>query len=191
METSKTLVNILIVIAIVLIGTSVTSVLIKESKKEVMVVATATTTENITQEMPTVATTTTEGTTTEIVAVASTTTSSSTSTTITKGLVGTKWTWVKTTMNASSTTPKKTTAFSITFTATGTLSGTTDCNNFFGTYKSSSNTLTFGPLGATRMFCEGSQESEFMGVLQKVTKFEVNKENNLVLSSKEGEMVFK
>ncbi len=190
METSKTLVNILIVIAIVLIGTSVTSVLIKESKKEVMVVATATTTENITQEMPTVATTT-EGTTTEIVAVASTTTSSSTSTTITKGLVGTKWTWVKTTMNASSTTPKKTTAFSITFTATGTLSGTTDCNNFFGTYKSSSNTLTFGPLGATRMFCEGSQESEFMGVLQKVTKFEVNKENNLVLSSKEGEMVFK
>jgi heat shock protein HslJ len=108
-----------------------------------------------------------------------------------KNLTSKKWTWVKTTISGTSTLPKKINTFSMTLNATGTVYGATDCNNYFGSYKTDSNKLTFGPFGSTRKFCEDSQETEFMSVLQKVTEYSIDKSNNLILNTGSGTMMFK
>ena len=48
------------------------------------------------------------------------------------------------------------------------MKGTTDCNNFSGSYKVDGNQLTFGEFAATMMYCEGSQESDFLKSLGEV-----------------------
>jgi heat shock protein HslJ/membrane-bound inhibitor of C-type lysozyme len=60
-------------------------------------------------------------------------------------------------------TPNKSDAFTIKFNTDKTLTGTTDCNNFSGTYSfDSMGQVDIGPLMATLMYCEGSQEQEFL-----------------------------
>ena len=39
--------------------------------------------------------------------------------------------------------------------ADGKLHGTDGCNRLVGSYEASGTTITFGPMGGTRMFCEG------------------------------------
>ena len=77
--------------------------------------------------------------------------------------------WVETVKGDRTITPKSPGVFSVTF-SDGTISGTTDCNGFSGTYTISENTLSIGALAMTKMFCEGSQEMEytqqFVGELQ-------------------------
>lgn len=136
---------------------------------------------------------TTTSSTTDVVDIpVNTSTSTSASTTVVKKLTDETWTWVKTDgENDIVVTPKNISAFTITLNATGTINGTTDCNNFFGTYKLETNELTFGPLGATKMFCENSQENDFMNILQKVTEYSISEDNNLILKSASGTMMFR
>lgn len=195
LSTSKIIVNTLIVTAILLIGVSVTSVLMKKPAEVVNNVSTPAETikQPIIEENSTVSTTT-ESTTTEM-STPSSATSTATSTSQAnenKNLTSKKWTWVKTTISGTSTTPKKANAFSVTFNATGTITGTTDCNNYFGSYKTTdSNKLTLGPIGSTKMFCGESQENDFMSVLQKVIEYSIDKNNNLILTTGSGTMMFK
>ncbi len=87
----------------------------------------------------------------------------------TENLTSHKWVWVKT-LNGTGPeaviderlAPRKSGVFTISFKGDGQISGTTDCNNFSGTY------TTIGeikPLASTLMFCEGSQESEFLKMI--------------------------
>jgi heat shock protein HslJ len=178
-STSKIMINVLIVTAIALIGVSVVSVMIKKPEPATQV---ATTQETITE----VATTTDNdpATTTE--------TTSTDSSSTTSPLTEKTWTWVKTTKGTTTTsTPKKEKAFTVTFTQTGSLQGTTDCNKFLGTYTSSSNKISLSQLGSTKMYCEGSQENEFTATLQKITSYSIDNENNLVLTTASGTMVFR
>lgn len=39
-------------------------------------------------------------------------------------------------------------------------SGKTECNSMFGTYKAEGDKITFAPVGATKMYCEGKMEAE-------------------------------
>lgn len=190
-SSSKLAANILIVCAILLIGTSLFTVLTK--KQEVAkVVAVATTTPPAPVDIPqdTVSTSTPENSTTteEITNSTSTTTTTATST---KNALVKSWTWSKTTMKSTSTIPKKLNAFTLTFKADGSLSGTTDCNTFFGNYKIASTTLSFSQLGSTKMYCEGAQEGDFMATLQEVKSFLIDKSNNLTLTTTSGSMMFK
>jgi heat shock protein HslJ len=102
------------------------------------------------------------------------------------------WTWVKTQMNDGKvTTPNKPDAFTLTFKDDGTVSGTTDCNNFAGKYAIDGNKITFSQFASTMMACEGSQEQEFTKSLSQVDQYMMNG-NNLVLQIKldSGSMIF-
>jgi heat shock protein HslJ/membrane-bound inhibitor of C-type lysozyme len=80
------------------------------------------------------------------------------------------WLWKETVSATGSTTkPRSTQAFTITFRANGTLEGTTDCNRFGGSYTVAGNAIRTGPLASTKMYCEGSQETEFTSILSSTT----------------------
>lgn len=98
-------------------------------------------------------------------------------------ITGRQWKWVKTQMNDGSlTTPAKSAAFTITFNQDGTFSGTTDCNNFFGNFEISENKLSLLQIGATKMACQGSQETVFFNHLNEIDSYMIdNISNELVL----------
>jgi heat shock protein HslJ len=109
-------------------------------------------------------------------------------------LTGITWVWQNTKMNDGTViVPAKKDAFSLVFTSEKTVSGTTDCNSFNGTYQTGeNNSLTFGPLASTKMFCEGSQETEFLSRLQNVAQYMYLPTGDLVLLIKfdSGSMTF-
>ena len=199
--TRKIWINVLIIIAILLIGVSITSVFIKKSeepavnnppqiqqpvKQEVIATSTVDTSTTTNIEVATTTSTTTPIST-------STSTSKSTSIEPIKGFIAKSWTWTKTTTGSKVATPKKVNAFIVMFNQDLSLKGTTDCNSFFGSYKLASSTkISFGPLGVTKMFCEGSEETDFMKSLSDVTNYSIDKSNNLILTTASGTtMMFK
>lgn len=107
-------------------------------------------------------------------------------------LTNRSWKWVQTQMNDDSITrPSKADGFTITFTDDGKISGTTDCNNFAGTYTRQDNQLTFGPFMSTKMYCEGSQETVFLKQLSEVQSY-LFVDNRLILEIKydSGQLIF-
>lgn len=109
-------------------------------------------------------------------------------------LKGTTWSWQKTVMSDGSVvTPQVADKFTITLGADGNLSGTTDCNGFFGGYSlGSDGVLKFGPLASTMMFCDGSQEQVFVAAVQKVVSYSAGTTGSLMLSltNNEGTIYF-
>ncbi|UCD36298.1 MAG: META domain-containing protein [Nitrospiraceae bacterium] len=68
--------------------------------------------------------------------------------------------------------------------------GFAGCNTFFGSYELDGSSLTFGPVGATRMFCEGAAgevEMKFMQALEQTRTWEVRDCSLLLL--KNGEVL--
>jgi heat shock protein HslJ len=83
-----------------------------------------------------------------------------------QSLIGT-WTWKELIHEGGEIhTPHNADAFTLTFDANGHVQGTTDCNGLSGTYTLENGMLTVGPVIQTRMYCEGSQEQEFVSALQ-------------------------
>ena len=82
--------------------------------------------------------------------------------------------------------PKKYGDFTITLTPDGKVIGKTDCNGFGGTYEFSEGKITFGPFASTLMYCEGSQEADFIKMLTNSTSshvFGVNSEDQLTFEN--------
>lgn len=101
-------------------------------------------------------------------------------------LTASTWVWQASTIGDKVTEPKDE-SFTVTFnTQDGTMNATTDCNAVFGPYTVQNNTLTFGALGMTRKFCEGSQENVFAEHLGKVKSFSFNGSGALVLELNSG-----
>lgn len=70
----------------------------------------------------------------------------------------------------------------MTLTTDGKVAGTTDCNNFFGSYTLASDFfVSFGSLASTKMCCDGSQDAVFTIELQKVSGIRVDMSGNLAL----------
>lgn len=105
------------------------------------------------------------------------------------------WIWISTGLsNSTSLTPNKKDVFTITFNQDGTLSGTTDCNNFSGNYSTKeNNAITFGEFAQTQMFCEASQEGAFIDMISKTDHYMFTSDGNLVLLLKydSGSVMFK
>jgi len=180
-STSKIAANVLIIVALLLISVSLITVFNKKGTVTPLIIPP--TTEPIITEQPITSTTT------EII---TTSTSTATSTSITiEGFTDKSWTWSKTTTGTKVIIPKKISAFTIMFKNDGFLTGTTDCNNFFASYKVASDTLSLSSLGATQMFCEGAQEGDFMKALQEAKSYMIDKNNNLILINASGSMMFK
>ena len=71
----------------------------------------------------------------------------------------------------------------------GMVSGTGGCNRFNGSYQRRGDSLSFGPLAATRMACPEAvmnQESGFFAVLESLGTFEVTENGFLVLQPANG-----
>jgi heat shock protein HslJ len=105
--------------------------------------------------------------------------------------LNTTWKWVKN-EGKSTLTPKQKDAFTLTFAADNTVSGTTDCNSFSGAYDFiSDGSFAFGPQAATKKFCDGSQETDFMESIRRVTSYAVSKDALVfVIGDGESRMVF-
>lgn len=100
-------------------------------------------------------------------------------------LVATSWQWQETIMSdGTRVKPSRAEDFSITF-AYGSVVGTTDCNNFSGTYELTGAALAMGPFRMTKMYCADSKEQSFVDVLQGETTVLFNLEGNLVLLLKD------
>jgi heat shock protein HslJ/membrane-bound inhibitor of C-type lysozyme len=92
------------------------------------------------------------------------------SATSTTSLVGNIWVWQSSTLSDGTTlTPNKPGVFTLEFNAEGNVRGTTDCNGFSGQYTQESSNVSSGPFAMTKMFCEGSQEMDFMNLVSGAT----------------------
>ena len=102
-----------------------------------------------------------------------------------EGLQSKTWTWERTIYNDDTVhTPNEADAFTLTFTDDGQVQVGTDCNNMRGGYIVTDNRIEFGNMAATRMYCEGSQEDLFAGMLENVTSFFIDDQGRLILELK-------
>ncbi len=80
---------------------------------------------------------------------------------------------------------------SIEFNDKGEVAGNVGCNGFGGEYEADGETLTFGPIMSTLMFCEGpvgEQETVTLNVLQESASFELAGDT-LTITSADGSAV--
>jgi heat shock protein HslJ len=104
------------------------------------------------------------------------------------------WTWISAIKNdGTEVKPLKTEAFTLTFSNDGSFSATSDCNRIGGKYAATDGKLSFGDMFATRMYCEGSQESAFTRMLGNAHSYRFTSRGELVLELKfdSGSVVFR
>jgi heat shock protein HslJ len=75
------------------------------------------------------------------------------------------------------------------------MSGTTGCNNFFGsaTIDEQKQTISFGPMGMTRMACtedQNLQEISVINLLENVIRFEFDNEKLILITENEEVLVY-
>lgn len=95
------------------------------------------------------------------------------------------WVWISALYNdGKKVEPKKQGKFTVTFSIDGKVSGTTDCNSFGGSYTVTENRISFGDMFSTKMYCESSQEGDFMNLLRDATSFHFTSRGELILDLK-------
>ena len=76
------------------------------------------------------------------------------------------WIWQESVLtDGTPLTPNKPGVFTLEFDSKGNVHGTTDCNSFSGSYIQANTRLESGPFAMTKMFCDGSQEMDFIHVI--------------------------
>jgi heat shock protein HslJ len=138
----------------------------------------------------TMTTATTTSTTTTPLATATTTPVTKASTTIVSTLPGTSWVWASAVASGTTITAPKGNKFVITFDKGTAMHSTTDCNSLSGEYIISKDTVRFGALTSTLMFCEGSQESVYSELLSKARFFKIQDNTLTFILSDKGTMAF-
>ena len=104
------------------------------------------------------------------------------------------WTWIRALYNdGREIVPRQTGAFTLTFQAGGVFAATTDCNRINGPYTVNGRDLAFGKIAATRMFCEGAQETAFTELLEKTSRYFFTGQGQLVLELEldSGSVIFR
>jgi len=76
--------------------------------------------------------------------------------------------------------------------AEGRVTGSTGCNNYFGSYEINKDNLSIGPTGHTEMWCEGlmEQEQEYLTILQAAESYQIT-DGKLEISSSANLLLFK
>ena len=104
------------------------------------------------------------------------------------------WTWVRATYgDGRELVPRDAGAFTLTFRGDGVVEVTTDCNRMTGGFTVNGRELAFGDMAATRMYCEGAQESEFAQLLANTASHFFTSRGELVLNLRfdSGSAVFR
>lgn len=105
-----------------------------------------------------------------------------------------EWVWQSALYNdGREITPKKPGIFTLTFSTDGKFAAKTDCNSMGGHYSARGSALEFSQIAMTKMFCEGSQESEFTSMLQNTSGYHFTSKGELILDLKfdSGSVVFR
>jgi len=108
-------------------------------------------------------------------------------------LTNTTWVWREAILISEETiSPKIDDVFTIKLTPDGKVSGTTDCNSFKSEYTTEAQSINFSSFVSTKMFCEGSQEQEYIGMLSMSTSYTFDVLGNLILifNGDGGAMIF-
>lgn len=74
--------------------------------------------------------------------------------------------------------------FVLMFAEDGRFSASTDCNRLSGSYSANEGRLSFGEIASTKMFCEGSQETEFRQFLENTSGYHFTARGELILALK-------
>jgi heat shock protein HslJ len=82
-------------------------------------------------------------------------------------------------------------AFVLTFDTNTSMHSTTDCNTLRGEYLTSKDTIRFGAMMTTKMFCEGSQEMEYSSLLTKARFYKLQNQELLFILSDKNTVTFK
>lgn len=104
------------------------------------------------------------------------------------------WAWMSTLYNdGKKIMPKQPGIFTIAFLSDGTFSATTDCNSISGGYTVDAYTISFGPITSTKMYCDGSQEADFVALLESAQSYHFTSKGELILDLKfdSGSAIFK
>jgi heat shock protein HslJ len=104
------------------------------------------------------------------------------------------WEWQKADDNEGHIiTPEKPDTFTLTFLNDGSVSVGTDCNSVGGEYVAENDDLEFTDIRTTLMYCEGSQETEFLKLLQQTQSFHFTSRGELILdlSDDSGTLTFR
>ncbi len=101
------------------------------------------------------------------------------------GIVDTQWKWTRTEAVEDGT--ESSNSFTITLSKDKRVQVTTDCNSGQGLYTlEDSGSMEFNAIATTKMFCEGSMESEFLSQLEQVSSYEY-KDDMLIFTLKSTE----
>lgn len=96
-----------------------------------------------------------------------------------------EWEWVVALYGDGRTvSPRTPGVFKVSFGEDGSFAVATDCNRAGGSYTSTRETLTFGDMFSTKMYCEGAQEEVFTALLSDVTEYHFTSKGELVLGLK-------
>lgn len=106
-----------------------------------------------------------------------------------------EWKWISALYNdGREVKPKNPNAFSLTFNSNGTFSATTDCNGIGGKYSvQNDGGLLFSEMVQTLMYCEGSDEVEFVKLLTNASSYHFTSRGEMVLGLKfdSGSVIFR
>ena len=106
----------------------------------------------------------------------------------------TTWRWQRAIYNDGRViTLNKPESFTLKFNNDGTFSATTDCNSAGGKYAAGNGVISFTEVFSTLMYCEGSQESEFIQLLNNTSGYHFTSRGELVLDLKfdSGSVIFR
>lgn len=109
-------------------------------------------------------------------------------------LTMTNWRWQNTLYNdGREIKPNKPESFTLKFNNDGTFSATTDCNSAGGKYATAGENISFTEIFSTLMYCEVSQESEFIQLLNNTSGYHFTSRGELILDLKfdSGSAVFR
>ncbi len=101
------------------------------------------------------------------------------------------WRWLSSLQSGIELRPAKEGVFTVTFGEDGTFKAATDCNSVGGTYSSEGKNLTFSDIFSTKMYCAGSQEGAFIGLLSKTNGYHFTSRGELILELSSGTATFR
>ncbi len=104
-----------------------------------------------------------------------------------------RWIWTETVYSDEETfIPNYPEEFVLTFNEDGSMGSLTDCNSMGGNFEiDEEKNIGFSEFFSTKMYCEGSQESDYMTMLQDSENFTFENGNLILKSDKAGsKMIF-
>ena len=103
------------------------------------------------------------------------------------------WTWVSTTYSDGKVIKANSAKFKLTLSQDGKFSSTTDCNTLGGQYSTQDQKISVSQIFSTQMFCENSQEKDYIKALSAVDSYFFRTTGELVFDLKfdSGSSIFR